>query len=1372
MSSNIILGIDPGVGSIGLFKRDTNKSDLSEQLIGGTILTFPSGVTDSDKTISLATERGDKRRQRNHILSRKQCKWATLELLIDLGMCPLSLDELDKWRKYDKNAEIKHPYPTSKQFRAWLMCDFNNDGTPDFTMFELRYILAINDDIDLSTPTGKHMLGRVIYHMANHRGFRSSKGDRANIDQENRGVEDDLDFKGAEEEKAKEIKQVMSDYNLPTIGCALYHLNYKGERIRESKYTIIAKQNKEELKYIFDLHKELGENRINLCKSIIKVVFKVKPLKSQKGNVGFCAFEKNKHRAPKSRPEFEIYRAWSFINNIRYSDTNTSCNNQELPLDTKQKLFSQNFWGKETFEFEKISEFLRKEFGNKNINFNYEDELTVSGCPILFLLKSENFLGNNWSEISIPIGRKRTNRKQQQSHLVVHNWETIWNKCYTGDVDDINDFCTNKIKRQDWIKPMIKLMKHITKADGYTHLSTYALKKINNFLCQGIQLDKAVLLAKIPDIIGQNIWSQNKDIIINEISAIRLQVENKRLIARIVNNLINAYKQICIIHENAYAYKDYEYVLKDDDIENVNKAVEEFIDKNDVRYSIIFNEVKQKYQEFFYDPKRTFIKPVSFRDEVIEFLTNNFDCDTSKLYNHSLIEKYTYTPLEITNNNGEKVRLLGNPQLHNLKNPVVLRTMYKLRNILNYMLETGQISNESRLVVETAKDFNDANMRWAIEQYQQIKEEENKNIETIVSEIFKETRNVTTNDIKIARYAYEQSLLREGNENNSEILNPILDLKKKEISNRYKLWKEQNFKCIYTGKIISLSDVLNGDNIDIEHTLPLSKSMDDSDENKTLCESWYNRNIKKNKMPSELENDYEEILKNIKPWIDKVDALRKKVLGFKKRAKNAQDKASKDTAIRLMHLYQLEYNYWNGKVSRFQMKKIDNAFVNRQLSDTRTITRYLVEYLRVVFPNVSVQNSHITTAFREMLGLPKKSRENNLHHAQDAAILSMIPSAVIRDKLLKLYFEIKEIEKWKDDSKIDKLQELKKELHQVKIHAQIDQENIHNIVEQKINEIIVNNLTTNRAFNTTRRKYRKRGKVVPLRDDNGNVVYDTQGNVIPYRWHQGSSVRGELCKDTFYGAIKRSQKDKNGKVIQVIKYVKREKINKLDTLKSSIKSDELVDKKLQSYLKEQTDNMTTEQFSEHGIVDFQGNKIRHIRCFTSNGVIPIKKQTNYISKHVYKNNIYCENSTNVFYVIYENHKGERIFDVSNLLWVSLNRTNNHTKDSLFPLHNNGYVRKYVLQVGTRVILQKDKDENIKELKRADFIKRLYIINNFEKDGRIKMCSHRKNKGCEKFVSKVSFDQEQEGLRLSKTNLNFWVEGYDFEILPDGEIKIL
>lgn len=1414
MSDNIVLGIDPGVGSIGFFRRDISKKSIEEQLLGGMVLTFPAGVISKDTTISNATERGNKRRQRNHNLSRKQCKWATLELLIKNGMCPLSIEELDKWRKYDKDAEVKHPYPAYvADFVSWLRCDFNNDGKPDYKMLELRNILAINNNVDLSTQLGKQILGRVVYHMALHRGFRSSKGERATENQEDRGVVDNDDLIGAEEQKAQAIKAVMEAEGLPTVGSALYFLNeIKGERIRESVYTIIAKQNKQELRYIFDIHTELGENRMLLCNSIIKTVFRVKPIPSQKERVAKCLFEKGKTRSPKSRPEFEEYRAWSFINNIRVLSTN-----EEIPIELKSKLYEQSFWSASYFKFERIKKYLSKELENKELELNYSDDVEVAGCPIMCAFKK--LLGDNWRTWSETLDISRVNLKPKDKrtedrnrHNVVHTWETLWNKCYTGDIDDIEDFCENRLNRPEWTRPLLKIMSLISKSEGYSHISTAAIKKINVFLRKGYVLDKAILLAKIPDIIGNALWKEHSEIIENEITTLYNVVKESKVVTRITNNLIDSYKKLCLDTNYAFAISDTSYKLDESDKRDIKNAVSDYISDQDECYKIICDKVEEKYQQFFASSQRTFIKPLSLRDIIKTFLADNFNCDASLLYDHAVIEKFIYHPEVKENINGNPVSLLGEPRLYNLKNPVVLRTMYKLRNILNYMLLEGKITNDTQLVVETAKNFNDANMRYAIKTYDDMRKIEKEELEKIVSSILE---NYNDNDIRRARLAYEQSLGNgqksyeyddlssrdlinkngtDDTENNEDKDNNGY---KKKIVERYKLWKEQNFRCIYTGKIITLKDVLTGDNVDIEHTLPLSRSMDDSDKNKTLCDAHFNRHIKQNKLPSELSEEYEKYKENIKPWEERVKFLQGRVQYWQNRSKKAVDKASKDDAIRKMYIYRMEYNYWKGKVDRFTMPKIDAGFVHRQLSDTRTITRYLVDYLRVVFPNVSVQNSHITTAFREILSLPPKNRDNNLHHAQDAAILSMIPSSYMRDKLLELYYRTKDLEqnvkylqedvrnikfenKKEKETIVVRLEKDKKELadtikkyNYVKKIANIDND-INTIINNKVNEIIVNHMATNRTLNKTRKKYRVRGKVVPMRDENWNVITDEHGNVVSWRWCQGSSVRGELCGDTFYGMIKVPQRGEDNKILHNkdgnYRFVKRENVKTPSDVKKLIGS--IVDKDLQSYLQKQlNDRVKT-------IVDKNGKKIRHIRCFKSNGAIAIKEHRDYKSKHSYKNVTYCDNGTNAYYAIYENKNQKRVIRVYNLMVLSKLVELGDNKNELFPLYagkKDEYTRKYVLEPGTRVIMQENRGEDLLLLDRESLAKRLYVVNNFrdEKDGRVYLKHHTVAKTLSKSEVKSNYSTDKliPFLALGRSNLNFWVEGYDFDIMPDGEIKI-
>src|SRR5690606_3793444 len=66
------------------------------------------------------------------------------------------------------------------------------------------------------------------------------------------------------------------------------------------------------------------------------------------------------------------------------------------------------------------------------------------------------------------------------------------------------------------------------------------------------------------------------------------------------------------------------------------------------------------------------------------------------------------------------------------------KTLYKLRDVINYLIETARIDEETRIVVEIARDLNDSNKRWAIEKYQRDREAENREFTIAISELIKD----------------------------------------------------------------------------------------------------------------------------------------------------------------------------------------------------------------------------------------------------------------------------------------------------------------------------------------------------------------------------------------------------------------------------------------------------------------------------------------------------------------------------------------------------------------------------------------------------------------------------------------------------------
>src|SRR5690606_18922855 len=100
---------------------------------------------------------------------------------------------------------------------------------------------------------------------------------------------------------------------------------------------------------------------------------------------------------------------------------------------------------------------------------------------------------------------------------------------------------------------------------------------------------------------------------------------------------------------------------------------------------------------------------------------------------------------------------LGSPKTGSFKNPMAMRTLHELRKLMNYMIETNQIDNETRIVVEVARELNDANKRWAIEQWQKQREAENQEFEKAIKELLKSNdTSISDDDIDKVRLLNEQ----------------------------------------------------------------------------------------------------------------------------------------------------------------------------------------------------------------------------------------------------------------------------------------------------------------------------------------------------------------------------------------------------------------------------------------------------------------------------------------------------------------------------------------------------------------------------------------------------------------------------------------
>ena len=1409
------IGLDLGTNSIGISIRNKdNGKEIVEQLEYFSSVVFKSGVgTAKTGEFSYAAERTKKRSVRRLYQARKYRIWATLKLLIDYDYCPLSMEDLEKWRRYDKKQGLKRQYPIhATKFEQWVRLDFNGDGVADYSSpFQLRAEL-MEKQLDFSTQIDRYKLGRALYHIAQRRGFKSSKGETIREQEKNEFeefAETDLSaaLKKSEEKKSGILSEYMELNNLQTVGCAFYQLEKSGVRVRNSEYQAVRSQYKDEISQIFDYQISLDKESA-FYKQLVSekkgegTIFYKRPLRSQKGLVGNCTLEPDKPRCPISHPEFEKFRAWCLINNIRFGEEL----GETLSLEQKEQLYKDKFLlTRPSFKFQEIREWIQKKVG-RQLNYedktiNYKDKISVSGCPISGRMK--NLLGEDWEEWLFESGETKINNKSGEIKHITYDAIDLWHVCFSFDEPEcVEEFAKQKLHFDDnQKKQLVRIFGAIQQ--GYGMLSLKAIKNINRFLQKGLIYTDAVLLAKLPDIFKDN-WENVEDVIIAEIDRI---IENNRYqkqLFNIANTLIANYKSLEISEQ--FANKNYEYRLDQSDFKDVKETAIRAIGekawekKKAEEQNQLLDKVAELYQSFFASEKRDYFKLPKVADALAAFLRERYDFlsekDLRKIYHPSMIEYYSpakYVQIE----GGRSLKLLGSPVIGALKNPMAMRVLHTLRNQVNALLKATDkygnalIDEDTRVVVETARELNDANMRWAIEEYQRERETENKEYEKLINE-YHPGRNVKDDDLNVARFVCEQHDLLETNATQPQLDNELKekDLRYKKDVTKYRLWLEQGCRCLYTGKIINITNLFDDNAFDIEHTIPRSLSFDDSLANLTICDAHFNRTIKKNQIPTQLAN-YDDIKHRLQPWFNKVEQLKDNVEYWKAQSKRAQTKDRKDHCIRQKHLWQMELDYWQNKVSGFTITEVTSGFRNNQLNDTRIITKYAYHYLKTVFNKVEVQKGSVTANFRKMLGVQsvdeKKSRDKHSHHAIDAAILTLIPTAAQRDRMLELFYKIQEKKRF--DENTSELQlNLQKEIKNCGLSG-----NVSEIVSFIEHNILVNHVSKDQTLTPAKRKARVRGKEVLVKNKQGELVN---------KWITGDSIRGQLHKDHFFAAIKDGKDDAILMVIRVpiSSFKNEDELGKIVDLHVRTSIEKTIQKR-----KAEGKSFNTAIEEPMWLLDENGREIkedkngrkllpiRHVRCkvaagrgfFTKDKAIEIKRQT-YPSKYEYKNVYYAQNDGNYLCLLYEGVKKGKVerrfrflnfFDVVNLGIKDAEEIRNESyfqtiEEKAFSLNLTA-----IIKAGTRVLMWLHSPEELIDMSANEISSRLFVVYKFNLKGAncIYLQNHIEARNeINKEEDYTTFDNTkyQARLTLVANSFNCLIENRDFVVLDTGVIRFI
>lgn len=1555
MSENNILALDLGSNSIGAVIRNLNEDNQFEK---ATLVTFETGVgkdKENKYTISLAANRTSKRDIRRLYQSRKYKLCAVLEALIkdkNKLYCPIDENSLKSWKYYNKEQAHKgnggRKYPVNDiLFNNWIKLDINNDNLPDYiSPYQLRHEL-VTVKLDFSKEVNRYKLGRALYHIAQHRGFKSSKIVNNKDDEKENSDVENLDNIGAESKKQsnfiKELEKIGFNYNPEneTVGSlfarveteGIHHPDRKTEgiRIRKNLHQYVTRKLLiKEVKQIFDFQQlefnEIFGEKDSKISIAYSPIFWQRPLRSQKGLVGYCTLESQKifdkekgrevfvgkKRCPISRPEFEEFRALSFINNISYREKDNQDNEWHfLPSEMRKELYQEKFLVQNDFEFFAIAKWIKQKNKHDNWELNYNSKTNVSACTITSRLK--RIFGDDWN---MPV--TRTDRKGKTYSAPFY--EDIWHVLFESDDQDfIEDYGKSKLKLSDEkIRQLIALW--YAMPVGYAQLSLKAINNILPFLREGYIYTDSVLLGKVPEILGKEIWEENKHFITESLKTLVIEKnrEEKRIL-NIVNNLIAKYKARPNGNER-FADNDTNYIvgsrdfrlpigsIERDDVQ-IEKAAEEsfgketwkkFSEEEKAKY---INQITESYQKFFKSSDRDFYKLPRLGDAMKVFLADNFpdllycsntfkkietgkrkcNCEKckriNKLYHPSMIAIYPQAREEYYKYNEivKNMVMLGSPKTGVFKNPMAMRTLNELKKLVNYYIVTGQVDEETRVVVEVGRELNDTNKRWAIEKYQEIRREENQEFAAAILELIKDhvaegslANADSDSDIDKFRLWYEMIESAEGFEKNGKFTaveddrvikekkgngkrkrvneeevideyefseNHFENIKKEiwvklkkakdNVIDKYRLWKEQQCFCIYTGNPIRITDLFNENVIDIEHTIPRSISFDNSLANKTVCFLDYNRNIKKNQIPTELPN-YDKIAKVIEKWKQKVKDLEMRVEFWKGKSKRATTLENKNNAIRQKHLWQFELDYWRNKVERFTVKEVKIGFKNSQLKDMQIISKYAMHYLKSYFNHVEVQKGEVTAQFRKIFDIQEtgteKDRSKHSHHAKDAMVLSVIPGAAIRDRMLELWYKIEEKNKLllsdteKNKSGIEmKIDQLKKELQQLKYQCNLPK-GFNNCIKQLDDTILNNNIARNRSVIPASKKIRIKGK---------NFVA------------KGDAIRGELHLATMYGKIQMVERendipirDENGnwKFLQgddAFKTVLRKEVDK------NLNIDTIVDPTIKKIIKAQMgERSLAATLAEDGglyMLNKEGkrvHKIRHIRCFESSVTNPIQvREQDICSNKEHKNYYWAKNGENILCAFYQktikdkkgNEKIDRELEIISLMEVAkfvqsgeikklndlkIYRTDKKTGEVIFDENGNKEKPFAILKPGMKVIFYDNLlDELFKTEKENeyDFKKRIgyrtYVLVKFS-GGQITFKHHLESRnddqlkkaypkneyggsGTSGFTKKISDALTENKLNncepwpkllYSMNWLNMAIEGKHFEVMPDGSIK--
>lgn len=289
-----------------------------------------------------------------------------------------------------------------------------------------------------------------------------------------------------------------------------------------------------------------------------------------------------------------------------------------------------------------------------------------------------------------------------------------------------------------------------------------------------------------------------------------------------------------------------------------------------------------------------------------------------------------------TTSSSNKTKYIDEKQLtEEIYNPVVAKSVRQAIKIVNAAIKKyGDFDN---IVIEMARETNEDDEKKAIQKIQKA--------------------NKAEKDAAMRKAANQYN-------GKAELPHSVFH-GHKQLATKIRLWHQQGERCLYTGKTISIHDLINNPNqFEIDHILPLSITFDDSLANKVLVYATANQE-KGQRTPYQALDSMDDAwsFRELKAFVRESKALSNK---------------------------KKEYLLTEEDISKFDVRK---KFIERNLVDTRYASRVVLNALQEHFrthkidTKVSVVRGQFTSQLRRHWGI-EKTRDTYHHHAVDALIIA------------------------------------------------------------------------------------------------------------------------------------------------------------------------------------------------------------------------------------------------------------------------------------------------------------------------------------------------------------------------------------------------